>query len=184
MALSTRFQLRGRTGAPRVVPRQDAGHRLRELLALADAQDAQAGRDAWLAQAVEQLVPDEARILDLLGRRPDEGPGASLMHIHCLTGTGIAGEPLLENASLVGRAAGVSLPELTPWYVSRLLLLDLLEVGPEDPRLLEDYQNLLADGTVLAALGRARLDGLTPRVLRHSLRLSPLGRSLWETTKG
>ena len=97
-----------------------------------------------------------------------------------ITGTGLAGESLLENASNVGRAAGVALPELTPWYVGHLRRLDLVETGPEDPRLESDYQALLGDSTVLSALGRAGRDGLTPRVVRHTLRLTPLGRALWE----
>jgi hypothetical protein len=162
-------------------PRQGVGDQLQDLLAQAEAQDAQAGLEAWLGKAVAQLVPDEARILELLAGLDDEHPGAALVHIHCLTGTGIAGEALLENASLVGRAGHVAVPELTPYYVTRLLQLDLVEVGPEDPRLQDDYLDLLGDSTVLAALGRARQDGFTPRVLRHTVRLAPLGRALWST---
>ena len=185
MAIADMFARRGRSTAPAPataqVPRQSVGARLQELLTLADAQDADAGRDAWLAQAVEHLVPDEAKILGVLADYPDGAPGCALMHIHCLSGTGIAGEALLENASLVGKAAGVSLPELTPSYVQRLLLDDLVEIGPEDPRLHDEYHSLLADSTVLAALGRARNDGFTPRVIRHTLRLAPLGRALWQS---
>ncbi len=78
----------------------------------------------------------------------------------------------------------MAVPDLTPWYLTRLLQLDLVEVGPEDPRLDEDYRVLLADPAVLSAVGRARVDGFTPRVLRHALRLAPLGRALWSTLTG
>ncbi len=187
MALADRFARRGQQDAvdppPASVPapRQAVGDQLKELLDRAGAQDADAGREEWLAKAVAQLVPDEARILQLLAEYAEGDPGCALVHIHCLTGTGIPAEALLENASLAGRAAHVALPELTPWYLTRLLQLDLVEVVPEDPRLHDDYQQLLGDSTVLAALGRARQDGFTPRVLRHCVRLAPLGRALWST---
>ena len=201
MALADRFARRGRESAPAateptpgpspgpspeqaagaVVPRQAVGDQLQDLLERAGTQDAQAALEEWLAKAVALLVPDEARILQLLAGHAEEDPGTALVHIHCLTGTGIAGEAVLENATLAGRAAGVAVPDLTPWYLTRLLQLDLVEIGPEDPRLDEDYRQLLADPSVLSAVSRARVDGFTPRVLRHSLRLAPLGRALWST---
>jgi hypothetical protein len=183
MSLLSRFDVfsrsAGRSAAPVPVPRQDAGRQLRRLLAEADAQDAAAGRAAWLARAVEHLVPDEARILAVLAEESDTGPGRALVHIHCMTPTGLAGESLLENVAGVGDASRLALPQLVPYYVGRLLTLDLAEIGPEDPRLEDDYPALLAEPQVLAALTAARRQGLTPRVMRHSLRLSALGRELW-----
>ena len=78
MALLSRFDVFSRTAGRSAVPvpRQDAGRQLRRLLAEADAQDAAAGRAAWLARAVEHLVPDEARILAVLAAESDTGPGA------------------------------------------------------------------------------------------------------------
>jgi hypothetical protein len=160
------------------MPLQAAGAKLRALLLVADGQDEEAGRAALLLRAVDHLVPDEARILQLLGNKAPSQPAAPVVHILCLTGTGIPGEPLLENASTVGRAAGVSLPQLTPYYVGRLLELGLVEVGPEDDRLVDDYRALLADPAVLAAMSRARDAGATPRVIRHTLALSLLGHQL------
>jgi hypothetical protein len=193
MALADRFARRGRATAsaateqspeqaPRAeVPRQAVGEQLQDLLERAGTQDTQAALQEWLAKAVALLVPDEARILQHLAGHGAEDPGTALVHIHCLTGTGIAGEAVLENATLVGHAARVAVPDLTPWYLTRLLQLDLVEIDPEDPRLEEDYRLLLADPSVLNAVSRARVDGFTPRVLRHSLRLAPLGRALWGT---
>jgi hypothetical protein len=161
---------------------QAAGAKLRALLQVADAQDEEAGRAALLLRAVDHLVPDEARILRLLGTRTTSQPAVPLVHIFCLTGTGLPGEPLLENASTVGRTAGVSLPQLTPHYVARLLELGLVEIGPEDERLVDDYRALLADPAVLAAMSRARDAGTTPRVIRHTLALSQLGHQLCAET--
>lgn len=161
------------------MPHQEVGRRLRLLLAEADRQDAVAGRVAWLANAVDLLVPDEARILGVLAT--GGAAGCPLLHIHCVTPTGLAGEVLLENVTGIGPDAGLALPQLVPYYVGRLVSLDLVEVGAEDERLHDDYPALLAAPAVLAALAAARQQGLTPRVMRHSLRLSPLGRELWGT---
>src|SRR4051794_20092071 len=160
------------------VPVQAPGAKLRALLLVAAEQDEEAGRAALLLRAVDQLVPDEARILQLMGSRARSQPAVPLVHISCLTRTGQPGEPLLHNASTVGRVAGVSLPELTPHYVGRLLELGLVEVGPEDERLGDDYRALLADPAGLAAMSRARDAGSTPRVIRHTLALSLLGHQL------
>ena len=69
--------------------------------------------------------------------------------------TGVPGDAVVQNASLVGRAAGVALPQLTPYYVAHLLSLHLVEVGAEDERLIDGYQALLVEPTVLGAMARA-----------------------------
>jgi hypothetical protein len=158
------------------VPAQSSG-RFRELLAEADGQDPGAAREALLRAAVDHLVPDEARILDFLAHQPS-GAAAPVIHIHSLTGTGLPGEPALVNASTVGHRAGVALPATTPRYVTRLLAADLVELGEEDPRLEDDYHALLADPGVLAAVSQVVRSGGTPRVLRHTLTISALGRAL------
>lgn len=152
--------------------------RLRALLDRAEGQDEQAARTALLDRAVGALVPDEALVL----RRLAELGRVPLVHIVALPHTGAAGEPVLENASRIGRLAGVALPDLTPTYVGHLLVLGLVELGDAEDGpgdlLGEYFQALLAEPLVLRALARANGDGSTPRVLRHALRLSALGEEL------
>ena len=148
--------------------------RLRSLVDQAGTQDADAARTALLERAVGLLVPDEALLLVTLAGQPVDR-AVPLVHVHSLTGTGLTGEPLLENATTLGREAGLALPHLTPAYVSRLLADGLVDVGPPDDRLEQGYQAVLGAPEVLAVLTRARRDGVTPRVLRHTLVLSALG---------
>lgn len=169
----------GPAPGPAPIPAQPAGVRLQALLDQAEAQDAAAGRAAWLAEAVGHLVPDEARILSVLGEQGELSPGLALLHIYCVTATGLAGEPLLENLAYLGPETALALPQLMPCYVCRLLSLDLVEIGGEDPRHTDDYPALLAHPHVLSATTQARDQGMTPRVMRHSLHLSALGRELW-----
>ena len=156
-------------------PRRTPGEGLRALLAVARGQDRLAAEQETLRRAVDALLPDEALILDrlaTLGRVP-------LVHIWTRPHTGAAGEPVLENASRIGRLAEVALPDLTPTYVGRLLALGLVRAeGIVDGDLGDYFQALLADPLVLRALARANVDGSTPRVVRQALSLSALGERL------
>ena len=125
---------------------------------------------------LDQLSPDEARILGALS----DGHASPLLHVRPLSPAGILGEPTLENASLIGKLANVSLPQLTPQYVTHLLALGLVQVGAERSSLKDDYQILMADPGVLKASKKATRGPIAPRYEKHTLRLSPLGRSLWE----
>lgn len=160
--------------------RPTPGEGLRALLDLAREQDPAAAEEALLDRAVGTLVPDEALVLERLcrlGRVP-------LVHIWTRPLTGAAGEPVLENASRIGRLASVTLPDLTPAYVGRLLALGLAQTVPADDLdsldadLADEFHALLADPLVLRALSRANVDGSTPRVVRQALCLTPLGTRL------
>lgn len=123
----------------------------------------------WLLQ---QLLPDQARILAALS----DGTPYPVVHVTLRGPIGGTGEKVLENASTVGRAAGVALPDQVPVYVAHLRSLGLVAVGPEDESLREAYDIAETDPTVRAAMDRA--DGAV-RTTRRTLRLSALGRDLW-----
>lgn len=152
------------------------GRKLGRLLDRALEQNSRTGQQELFHKLVDQLVPDEARIIGALS----DGSVSVMLHVLARTVTGGSGEPILENAALVGKLANVSVPQLTPVYVTHLLALGLLEVGPEDPVLKDDYQILGADGAVLRALRQGRRGLLDARVERATVRLSALGRDLWE----
>lgn len=123
---------------------------------------------------LNQLVADEARIIGALS----EGAASPLVNIHSRTRT--SGQPLLENACLIGRTANVALPKMVPQYVSHLLSLGLVETGPEDPAKKADYEVLLAEPIVLATIKSGTRGPLTPRVEKLTLTLSGLGLGLWQ----
>jgi hypothetical protein len=56
----------------------------------------------------------------------------------------------------------------------------LVETGPEDPGMKSDYEVLMAEPAVLAAMKTATRGPLTARVERLTLSLSSLGMGLWE----
>lgn len=141
------------------------------LLARSLDQDTATGRSDWHASVLARLVPDEARIIAALA----SGLEPPVLHVLARRGQ----RRVLENASLVGRLAALTLPDMTPTYVSHLRFLGLVETGPEDISDPRGYELLLADRGVRAALREGALGKLPARVIRRTLRLTDLGRELW-----
>ena len=147
---------------------------LRELLSRSVRESPAESRRTLHAALLGELVPDEARILSALS----DGAVYPLIHV---AGPGFVGtqERLLENASSVGRAAGVALPERVPLYVSHLRRLGLVDSGPEDPSLRDEYEVLLTDPRLRATLASHGKGPRGARIIRRTVRLSDLGRELW-----
>jgi len=127
---------------------------------------------------LDQLVADEARIISALS----DGSSSPLVSVHDWTRRRVQGRAVLENASLIGRTANVALPDMVPSYVSHLLSLGLVEVGPEDPDLKDDYEVLMAESAVLQAIKTASRGPLAAKVDTLTLTLSGLGQALWAAT--
>lgn len=145
-----------------------------ELLLRSMEQTAQRAREYLYLAVLRQLLPDEARILAALA----DGSAYPVVHVDCRTGVS-GSERLLSNASTVGRAAGVAALPAVPRYVTRLLRLDLVELGDADPALSVPYDILLTDAEVRAAEEQARASGRV-RIVRNTVAMSPLGRELWD----
>jgi len=147
---------------------------LARLLTISIEESAQEARARWFLQLLGQLHPDEARILAALS----DGTQYPVISVAARGSRGMAGPVVLENASTVGRAAGVALPDWVPAYVTHLRHLQLVSVGAESRALYDGYEILLTE----AVVRQAQIDaGRHSRILRHSLRLSRLGRDLWDT---
>lgn len=168
--------------APREVQarRGDLGSRLRSLLHDTLDQDSVRSRETLFHHLLDQLVPDEARIIGALS----DGGLSPVVSVHARQLGSRPAEPVLENMSLVGRSATLALPVMTPLYVGHLLGLGLVELVAEDPGLSTDFEVLMADTVVLRAVRAASRGPVPARVKRHCLRLSPLGAELWAVATG
>ena len=127
---------------------------------------------------VDELVPDEARILSALS----DGSSYPLVHI-AAPGVGSYQRLVLENASSVGRAAGVALPDRVHLYVSHLRRLGLVEAGPEDHSLKDEYDILLTEPNLRATIAATGKGPRGARIIRRTVRMSDLGRELWEAAQ-
>jgi hypothetical protein len=153
--------------------------KLQSLLHRAVEQSTKGGRTELFHKILDQLVPDEARILGALA----DGSSSPLVNIFGRTRSGGDGSAVLANASLIGRTAHLALPRLTDTYVTHLLALRLVELGPEDESRAADYEILMAETFILEALKKASWGPVPARVERQTLRLSELGRSLWDAAQ-
>lgn len=154
--------------------------KMHRLLDRAVEQSTAASRHELFHMIVDQLVPDEARIIGALS----DGSASPLVNVYARTRAGLVGEVVLENMSLIAKTANLALPQLTPMYVSHLLSLGLLETGPEDSAMKDEYEILAADITVLQAIKKASRGPIPARVEKYTLRLSGLGRELWLASSG
>ena len=154
--------------------------KMRRLLDRAIEQSTSASRNELFHMIVDQLVPDEARIIGALS----DGSASPLLNVYARTRTGLVGEVVLENMSLIAKTANLALPGLTPMYVSHLLSLGLVESGPEDSSMKDEYEILAADIAVLHAIKEAGRGPIPARVEKYTLRLSGLGLELWAAANG
>ena len=151
--------------APPPNPLHEAG---RELL--------RRSRDVWsddrghpaYARIIEELAPDEARILLLLLRR---GPQATLdVRTGGLVGT-VSSSLVRGNLNMIGALAGCRYVDRVPSYLHNLERLGLIWFSSETLRDPERYQVLEAQPDVLDAMHSVR----RAKVVRRSIHLTPFG---------
>ncbi|WP_170200637.1 Abi-alpha family protein [Prauserella endophytica] len=167
----TNGQVKGRAVTV-VTPDEPLRVAMAELLNRSTGLDRDRSRDYLYAVILRQLTPDEARILAALA----DGSPFPLVDVAERTGLGGAGRVVLRNASTVGKAAGVTLLDHVPAYVTRLVGLGLADIDEEAPALSTQYEILLTDDTVRAAEQLVK----RPRFVRRTVRISPLGVSFWQ----
>jgi hypothetical protein len=154
--------------------------KMHTLLDRAIEQSTASSRQELFHKILDQIVPDEARIIGALS----DGSASPLLNVYARTLAGLVGEVVLENMSLIGKTANLALPHLTPMYVSHLLSLGLVESCPEDSTMKDEYEILAADTAVLQAVKNASRGPIPARVERYTLRLSGLGLELWAAASG
>ncbi|MDQ2797642.1 MAG: DUF4393 domain-containing protein [Actinomycetota bacterium] len=133
-------------------------------------------RDYLFGTIVSQLVPDEARILAALGGGRSFG---AVDVVSKQVGRATI-RSVLSNASTVGAAAGLSLPQNASTYLTRLHGYGLIDFGPPNDDLAAQFDTLANDPSVQAA--RACVDNGkqgNSKIVRKSVTLSPLGAEFW-----
>ncbi|ROO29508.1 hypothetical protein SAOR_03395 [Salinisphaera orenii MK-B5] len=149
-----------------------------DLLAASRSVDPDAARIQLYRQTLSRLVPDQVAMLALLAEREI----APLCHVAAgRLPAGPVSVNVLTNASSLGRDAGVLLREYVPQYMTELLALGVFQIGPEDERLSDQYELLLADTQIRRTMDHVRRElKLYPRLQRQSVRLSAYGLALWQ----
>lgn len=152
--------------------------RMDALLRASIDQDPAAGERALVEMLIGELVPDEARMLAALS----DGEAYPVIDV-VARGGDEHNHPILANASSLGRQAGVVLPDRVPVYLGHLLSLGLVARGAADSTLGDEYDILLTDPALMAARAHSGSGLRRPRVVRGTVRISDLGRSVWAATR-
>lgn len=161
-------------GAPQATPRS-AAEAMAQLMEASLEQSEHSAREALALRIVQQLAPDEARILAALA----DGHSVALVHVGAGPMVGPATQRWLENLSPIGREAGVKLVAETPTYVTHLRSLGLLESGDEDKSLQLKYQLIEADTQVRKTCEAIEKSGLRPKLIKRTLHMSEEGKAFW-----
>ncbi|MDT0634508.1 Abi-alpha family protein [Spectribacter hydrogenooxidans] len=161
---------------PRPSHSTDARAMLAGLLNDADRLTIDQAREREFIGVLGQLCPDQAKMLAVLG----DGRQLPLLHVGAGLPAGSIREWVLENATSLGREAGVTLRDDVPRLVGQMRSLGVLHVGPEDAGLKTAYEMLAADtGVRDASVYIKNTLRLWPRIQRHTVSLSRFGQALW-----
>lgn len=150
-------------GAPIDLLREQAAELLRQS-AEVDLEDG--GHPAY-ARILEELAPDEARILRLMATEGAQ-PAVDVRSSHLI---GLSSSIVAEGLNMIGQEAGCAHSERVPSYLSNLHRLGLVWFSKEP---IDDpirYQVLEAQPEVLGAIK----DSTRARSVQRSIRLTPFG---------
>jgi hypothetical protein len=123
------------------------------------------------ARILDNLSPDEARILRLLATR---GPRPA---IDVRKGMPLVSELVAPGLNMIGAEAGCRYPDRVPAYLDNLNRLGLIWFSRETLRDVNPYQVLEAQPDVVEAMRDA---GRTARTVRRSIHLTPFGTDFCE----
>lgn len=158
---------------------REPGEMLRQLLQASSEQSKEQAQLNYYSLLLRNLLPDEARILSALS----DGSSYPLISLIALSKLGMASHTVLEYTCSVGRAAGVLLPEMTRGYLQRLAAAGLVETGPEDYALTTKYEMLETDDVLRKLMAQMKTAGQRSQIKRRTLKISELGRNLWEACR-
>jgi hypothetical protein len=122
---------------------------------------------------VDQLAPDEARILRLL---VNEGPQA-IVYVNRAAPLGIGAREVARRLSLIGREAGCLHPDHVPAYLDNLVRLGLVAIRRDPVSDERAYQVVEAQPEVVEAMRSVGGTLFRARSARRSVHLTDFGRT-------
>lgn len=125
---------------------------------------------------LDQLTPDEARILRLL---LTDGPQA-LVYVHRSGPFGLGAREVARRLSMIGHHAGCLHLERVPEYLDNLARLGLIRISPDPVEDESAYQVLAAQPDVIEAMREGGRSVLRSRGSRRSVELTEFGRHFCE----
>ena len=135
-------------------------------------QTLETAQQALFSKLLDQLVPDEIRILNAMS----DGSRFAVCNIEAVGLLGSGAIPVLENLSRIGNESGVMLNDTVPFYLGRLRSLGLVEMGPADKDATTKYDMIENDSVVRETTDKIEKEmKMKVRAVRKTVYLSPLG---------
>ncbi|MCH8497690.1 MAG: DUF4393 domain-containing protein [Marinobacter sp.] len=154
-------------------------NRMNVLRELAIEQNAPVARDALFNAILDQLTPDEVRMLTALS----DGSGCPYSHLEAVSRIGSRRFRVMGYISRASVEYGLTLSEYAPFYLRRLVALGLLDER-EDLRDSKNTYEIFENSSAVrhACDEISQHHKMSPRFIRGSLMLSTLGRDFWEAS--
>lgn len=153
--------------------------RMNVLRELAIEQNAPVARDTLYNAILDQLTPDEVRILTALS----DGSGCPYSHLEAVARIGSRRFRVMAYISRASVEYGLTLSDYAPFYLRRLVALGLLDEREDLRDSKNTYEIFENSSTVRQACDEiTQHHKMTPRFVRGSLMLSTLGRDFWEAS--
>lgn len=156
---------------------ESAPEKLARLMEQSTTQKKDEADDAVYARLLDALLPDEVRMLAALS----DGEPHALVDLGLGPPVGPLSQRLARNLSAIGRTAQLRALDHVPHYINHMRSLGLVQVGPGMRELDVKYQIIENDRPVLELIKEIKQQrGKNPRFARRTLRISALGRRLWD----
>ena len=136
--------------------------------------------EAFFMQLLNELVPDEARLLNVA----TGGNPIAVVHLELSNRKGTAGRAMAY-LSRAGNEAGVMRNELTGQYLAHLQSMGLLDYAPADAQSGNKYDMIESDSIVRKTIEKVEKEKVyKARLVRESLVLSELGAAFLASCTG
>lgn len=176
--LKHRLDTIGEFGAPSTAEAKlgSAAKRLTELFRAAKQNGAQQARELMYLQVLEQMVPEQARMLAVVAQVEP----TYMCHVDAGAPVGPVSRRVLAFATSAGKDAGIVLRAEVPRLMAHMVALGLVEQAPEVKNAKVHYEMLETEDSVRHAILKVKNEPRSwPRIQRHSLVLSEFGAALW-----
>lgn len=176
--LKHRMDTMGEFGASPVAETKpgSAARRLNELFRAAKNNSAQQALELMYLQVLEQMVPEQARILAVVA----QAEPTYMCHVDAGPPVGPVSRRVLAFATSAGKDAGIVLRDEVPRLTAHMVALGLLEQAPEVKNAKIQYETLETEDCVRRAMVKIKSETRSwPRIQRHSLVLTRFGEALW-----
>lgn len=155
------------------------GDHLRNLLERAVDQSREQAENEFFNHLLNQLVPDEARILAALA----DGSSYPVINVTTSSRLGLGNHLAVEYVCSIGKKCGIKAQLLAIDYIRHLVQLGLVTVVNELAGDQTAYQMLESESVIRTTMDAAKAKGQRAQMVKRALKMSTSGERFWEACR-